>query len=256
MLHLILLLWTSVLKKDGTPKSSLIEIFKIIKVDSCDTEELNTFAQKNFLRPKGKERWEVPPSIYENKKRQLMPLLIDLGMIYGVYPKKKHYDYIIIHGALLSTMEKRIAFLEKIIPELTYQKIYFITGPRKLDKNIEIINCDTEDQAAQILINRSSLKGKIELVSATKFAGPRPTTKDTIEKWLETKPKSGTILAISNNPFIPFQDAVFKAVLKKEGWMKNKYNTLETVGPPATNFALNTLLDSLARTLYSELKAQ
>lgn len=57
----------------------------------------------------------------------------------------------------------------------------------------------------------------------------RPTTVDTLETWLSTLPKPGSIVAFSDNPYILYQHETMKPTLIKANWLKNG-GTLETVG--------------------------
>ncbi len=135
---------------------------------------------------------------------------------------------------------------------------------------------ETENDAARIIwdqmVSDKFLRDKILFVPALQTQeGKRPTTKDTIKQWLNSfhtfhkNPNSlspeyrsfwkdapdlykSRILAISNNPFIPYQDQVFKNTLAKEGF---EHASLETVGPeadPETLIAVH--LDNIARWLY------
>jgi hypothetical protein len=86
----------------------------------------------------------------------------------------------------------------------------------------------------------------------------RPTTVDTLETWLSTSPNPGSIVAFSDNPYIPYQHETMKPTLIKANWFKNG-GTLETVGLAYTfrdkeNVA--TLLDNVARYIYSILQVQ
>lgn len=74
----------------------------------------------------------------------------------------------------------------------------------------------------------------------------RPTTEDTIKKWLETNPSSGTCLAISNNPHIGYQHSVLKTYLPDEF-------KLETVGSSASlELPMAFYLGEMARWMYQE----
>ena len=75
----------------------------------------------------------------------------------------------------------------------------------------------------------------------------RPNTRDTINEWLQKyNPHNGSILAISNQPFIGYQDAVLRNILPK-GF------SIETVGcENLENETTTIILDSLARWIYHE----
>ncbi|MBS0185247.1 MAG: hypothetical protein JSS34_02685 [Proteobacteria bacterium] len=132
-----------------------------------------------------------------------------------------------------------------------------------------------ESDAARIiwdqLILNETLRNKILFIDAPCPQDyHRPTTKDTLTAWLtsfqqfQKKPsflplsyqtfwknapdiKKSSFLVISNNPFILYQDLVFRNFLQEKG-LGNVY--LETVGSKANdNVLLAVYLDNLARTL-------
>ena len=77
----------------------------------------------------------------------------------------------------------------------------------------------------------------------------RPTTPDTVLDWLKIKPHPGLCLAISNQPYVLYQDSVLKTVLPPSF-------TVETIGEKMdeTSYNVSLLLDNLARFLYQEAK--
>ncbi len=139
----------------------------------------------------------------------------------------------------------------------------------------------TESEAVRIIWDQmvfdETLRAKILFVDAPRpIDNHRPTTKDTLIMWLASLKvfqkdpnsvssadrsfwkdapdlKKENILAISNNPFIPYQDIVFKNFLKDEGF---KSIRLETVGDKADpNMFISIHLDNLARYLQVSLEA-
>ena len=77
----------------------------------------------------------------------------------------------------------------------------------------------------------------------------RPNTEDTVEEFLKLKPKPGSYLVISNQPFILRQHSVMKSLLPR-GFK------IETVGYGVKSDSLNIslILDAFARLLYQENK--
>jgi hypothetical protein len=75
----------------------------------------------------------------------------------------------------------------------------------------------------------------------------RPNTQDTIDEWLRSyNPQPGSILALSNQPYIGYQDAVLRKALPKTF-------DVETVGNACSNNTKSTvIIDSLARWIYNE----
>ncbi len=84
----------------------------------------------------------------------------------------------------------------------------------------------------------------------------RPTTADTVHSWLAQDPVPGSCLAISNQPFVCYQDTVIRTYLKD---LHSKFS-IETVGEGVSESERNDLkiavtLDAIARWLY-QLKVQ
>ena len=91
----------------------------------------------------------------------------------------------------------------------------------------------------------------------------RPNTKNTICQWLATGPQPGSCLVISTQPFIGYQEAIFKYILPSEF-------EIEAIGPGTNNrypnadldldnhntpFPLSVYLDNFAKwLLYEQLK--
>jgi hypothetical protein len=72
----------------------------------------------------------------------------------------------------------------------------------------------------------------------------RATTRDTIREWLSEKPIPGKCLAISNQPYVEYQQAVTVRLLPEDF-------SLEAVGPPIDGTpSVAILLDTLGRLLH------
>ncbi len=75
----------------------------------------------------------------------------------------------------------------------------------------------------------------------------RPNTQDTVNEWLKQNPQPTSILAISNQPVIGYQDAVLRRSFPPDF-------KIETVGDrDSKNRGISTILDSLARWIYNEV---
>ncbi|MBS0185246.1 MAG: hypothetical protein JSS34_02680 [Proteobacteria bacterium] len=297
--------YDGLVKQDGKPSYALQELFQALGYSSTNIFEMNTIAQRDFLRKAGQERWHMQEVSHDKEK--IFPILEKLGVIDAISPTPhmlKSVDYIFIHGATVGRMQNRVTyFLENVWPHLTREaqervKIIFLSGNRKLDTTLNeketLFNPDsseiqlrpdwqkpnrpieTENDAAQIiwdqLVPDKFLRDKVLFVSAPALKdGKRPTTKDTIKAWLKSFEsfqkdplsvsqkerlfwknapdlKAVQILAISNNPYIYYQDQVFRNALEEEGF---DHIFLETVGSKAeSDTLLAVYLDNIARWLY------
>jgi len=71
-------------KQDGTPSSTLLELFQALNYPTTDIFEMNSIAQREFLRKSGKERWQMEEVPYE--KQKIFPIVKKLGIINTVSP--------------------------------------------------------------------------------------------------------------------------------------------------------------------------
>jgi len=250
--------------------------------------------QQAWLRPAGVERFNMTDP-WAEKHDQIKPLCKQLGLIDPVMPAAKIYDYALVHGALVLAMRARIAFLVKLWQAgIRFKRVVILTGKRDLDPRAEPaaafedrkqqilpIRSDWqrgekplpqfESDAAAMIYDQAALPADmralpVDIIDAPKITTAsgdlaRPNTQSTVATWLATNPSPGLCLAITNQPFVGYQDAILKTVLPK-GF------TVETVGfgvptreelaavgggpAAATLDAASAWLDSLARWMYQE----
>ena len=242
-------LWGAVLGS-----GSLNAILTVVEKQKVSAVDIKKYTQENWIRRPHQERADMSENDrYIKCKDFIMHHLTKMGMINAVMPQKSHYDYVIIHGALMDTMQERIDFFKKIRPFVTYKQIVFLSGKRMLDpvKEKLAIECGlkTEAEGAGYLMLKNGFPNAV-IVDAVKFKGVRPNTQDTVDAWLETKPMPGKILAISNNPYVQRQDLILRHSVGKDF-------ELDTVGSKAKNGTLLAVFfDELARLIYAELTVE
>ena len=245
-----------------------------------DLTRLNSYAQKNFLRPKNVERWNVyDDKFIESHREIIIKTLDEFGFFKEVTPElDQTYENVLILGASVGRMRSRVAFFNKLVSKgLSFKNLYFLSGERPLDPKIEnesILFEPGPNQTFRESWQRPKKLPKTESDGARlawdQLMGPdekptfvdvpmnkdkRPSTGDTIHAWLEKNPTKGRTLVISNNPYIPYQHAVVLGALINEGFLNpNDMDFIRTVGTGTKpqNERLRVLLDNLARTLYSE----
>ncbi len=271
------------------PHPYLVELFTVLGLQHEGTaSHMSQVASENLRRKGTQERWEMQ-EIYQEKRDQLMPILEKLGVLYEVHPSLSYYDYILIHGALVPRMRDRLRFLDELWGKgLRAKKIVFLTSERPLHQDLEnndvLFNKDhssvlfredwvqyplspqTEADGAKLawdqVITHPSLRFKkvhyvVVPMIENKETGAlrRAHTGDTVEAWLDTDPKIGKYLAISNNPYISYQDQIMRNILRKKGYLEQGA-TLETVGPSADiSIPLAVHLDAVSQWLYREVDA-
>ena len=245
----------------------------------------NAICQSCFLRPAGKQRWEMEDA-YASMRKQLMPYFSTLRMTQTIYPDRTEYDVICINGSTVPVMRMYLTFLETLWTEFGVRapKIILLTGKRKLDpiRDSEALMFDDttagvtfrsdwkrtekmpeyESEAFRMLWDQMILNDALHNTEVVLIDAPekwnektqsytRPTTIDTVKAWLKTNPEPGKILSVSGNPFVQYQDATFRIELEKSGFMEEG-TTLETVGPARPSITSTAIyLDTIARWLYT-----
>jgi len=268
--------------KDGRPTEPLRKLLQVFDIKHDDTlKTIVDETQKVWLRPAGKERWEVE-LLHEDKRDQIMPILKEIGCIDEVFPSQEKYTYGVVLGALVSRVRSRFAFLLDLYKRgVRFDEVVFLGGERPLYPNQEpeelLLDPNnkelpfspdwqlkgelpkTETEMMQMVFDQAELpEGFAENVRVTFVDAPmqqkadgalrRPTTNDTIERWLEQNPAPGSCLFVSNQPYSGRQDSVARTYLPERF-------AIETVGSAAyKDLPIVTFLDSLARWLYQEKK--
>jgi hypothetical protein len=233
----------------ATLPDALLQRFEIPA--HLSSQELVQITQE-LWHQKGKERWEFEAK-FEEMREELTPVFEEMGYLKKVAPKQTSYDYVLVHGATLKSVQSRVSYLQKLIDQgLQVKQIVFLTGMRKLletEKTAPYL--EWESQMVEWVYDHSTLPRKIPVLfvnaPAKSVQGKivRPTTGDTIFEWLKKMPAPGSCLAISNQPFVPYQDAVVSNFLPPEF-------SLETAGEETAQWSVALVLDSIAKTLYEQ----
>ena len=264
--------------KNDKPIPPLTELLKLLSIKND-----GTFAQivavtqqeqpNGLLRPASKERWEIN-EITVNDKPRLQELFKQLKLIEQIIPQKKSYKYAVVLGATIHAIRRRLAYLLEMWHQgVRFETIVFLVGQRKIDPKIETdkdfsnrenghleiktewkLNASpqTETDIAQMVYEQSVLPDEWRTIPVFFIDTPetithhRPTTPDTIIFWLSKSPKPGSILAISDQPHIHYQDAVLRTYIPTSF-------TIETMGKKASHTILDAvILDALGRWIYQE----
>ncbi len=243
----------------GIPSQALIRLLDVLQVSHERTiESMVNATQKTLLRPAGAERWEAEDR-YGEKKPKLMPLFDQLGMIQKKVPSQQHYAYVVLLGSLYDNVKDRLLFLARAWDRgVRFDTLVLLGGQRPLlhdeQESLKALapsekplsETDMLKLAYHYLsIPQTMREVPVVFVDAPKPLGARrPTTSDTIAAWLSMQPISGSVLAVSSQPFIGYQDAVLHTFLPKDF-------VVETVGNNAREEVTTAVyLDTLARWLY------
>jgi len=213
--------------------------------------------QKHWLRPAGKERWEMPERFGDERKR-ILESVRKLGFVESVKPAQKRYNYAVVLGALESRVKMRIETLITAYNSgVRFDEIVFLTGQRQLEPSEQkSTGVKTETEMMKVVWKKLKVppamrKLPLNVVDA---AAPlfgivkalRPRTVDTAIAWRKQNPAPGKVLCVSNQPYVYFQDSVMKSAMPETF-------DIETIGDRADADASNAVyLDSLARFMFQE----
>ena len=276
---------SSILDKHGRPNPALCIILNELMILHDNT--LDTIVQATqaaWLRPAGKERWQITDPYSMQTYQTIKPHLEELGLVHAIKPMHKQYDYVLLLGATVESISRRIAHLTTLCNAgIDFKEVIILSGSRNLDETKETIEkllnnqyltfnneekirqdwakITTEIEMIQFIFSHARLPEKlaneikITFINAPKKqrtdgSWTRPTTNDTIQCWLEQNPKKGTCLAISDQPHVLYQQSVLATLLPA-------VFPVETIGKEAPKETkLTVFLDALTRLLYQEQQRQ
>ncbi|MDR0715581.1 MAG: hypothetical protein LBF25_02300 [Puniceicoccales bacterium] len=270
----------SLFTPDGELSDGCIALCKALEIEVTTPQEFNGCLQRCFLR-KGEERYK---DFNEKAKRNFGEFIAAcnfLGMSEKVLPRRDSYDYIVILGGDTEHMERKCSFLkselESILVNSPSAKIYFLTVARPLNFQVDFVDlrCElleeglklTEANAARLIwekfFGRSPLQCNFVDVKIDPISRKRPGTATMCRLLEEHACPPGAMLLISANPFIAYQDTVFRNIYEQKGWFASG-GSLETVGYGVdvdhycqrfgVNFVINVLLDTIAKRAFEEMK--
>ncbi len=223
---------------------SLEQAFPNRSKESELVQDLLTFVkelQNKFVIRTGKqERWEVSAVDWMvQNKNQLLEDLKVLGFVDDI-PAIKTTDAICILGGARSRMLNRLEYANSLLENGVESKaIILLSGERYLTKNIDGNEEElqglskkfalddwsklTEMHLLKDLYNSSLLYNKsinTYFIDTPSRDLPRPTTETTILElisWLKSHSEVQSIIFISNQPYVKYQEAIISAIFKENG---------------------------------------
>jgi len=198
---------------------------------------------------------------YEHLKNILMPLLREIGMINIIRPQQRHYDYAVVLGSRVATLRRRLSFLvDQFKAGVRFDSLVFLSGERVLPRaeqvELKALLPDgsevphDERMMVRAVYKHSSMPTAMRALPVTFIEAPpvpgqsRARTDDTINAWNRVKPVPGSVMAVSSQPYIGYQEAALHALLPSSF-------TIEGVGPASDESSIAVVLDSFARWLYA-----
>lgn len=266
------------LRDIGIPGTNLIEI---------DTALQARFFQKN---PDGspKERWELDKVQVNCPLQQLRAYLAACGFMMETQPSTRVYDYAAWPGALVtravvrlndlvSAWQKGVRWKQTIVfggkrplqadkesyekcceamqihPSHTYPKQSWDAQPPQNELEMMRWVCqNTMQPFSQEKITVPPVFVDAPMKPPVKEGGPpvRPTTEDTVQEWLRSNPKPGSVLLSSGAPYGMAMDEAFWMLLEPHGF------TVETFGHAAPDLPIENLMREVAGTVNRVRRAR
>lgn len=250
------------------------EIFQLLVLTDVTTDgtlaDIVAQTQKQWLRAPGSERWDIAGTA-SAADQEIYACLHKLAICQEVYPSGKHYEHVMILGALFDTMVQRMQYAIYLWNQgVRFNNIALLAGARPVvpaqGENQEALEkfcghaiehmAQTEADLINFVYENIDMPADMRAVPVQIIDVPmlqkadgtmrRPNTADTIEYWLNIKPQPGVVLAVSNQPYVEYQDAVLRTLLPIE-------YPVQTVGSKCVeDKKIGILLDTLARVLYQE----
>ncbi len=228
-------------------------------------------ANKSWGRKTGIERWELPETKVNNDERnKILNNLKVLGVKDVLEPSQKHYRYVLILGATVPRMQKRLAHFVALWEQgLRTDEIVFLTGQRllipEIDKIEELANAwlkqaptgtgygdiipQNETEAMKLLFQLMPLPEDLRKVKTTYIDTPRylldgiwqrPNTAMNAQHWQQHKPEPGTVLVFSNQPHAHYQYEALREHIPAE------FELEVTAAAAREDMPLSEYLDALA----------
>ena len=229
---------------------------------------LREITQQHWLRKPGSERWDQSDTDeMRSQHQEFIDLFGTLGILAAKNPKLKHYDHVLLMGALETRVRTRLEFF--LNKNITTNHFIVLGGKRTLIKETEATahrlgENPTEFEMMKAVIEEHTSKNpqttfaktnKVWVDTPMQKTGDgkkrRPNTADTVRYWQQQyQPKSGTILVVSNQPFVDYQHTMVVSNI----FNHNNF-TIETCGHQASSEEpISTVLDSLARWIFGDFK--
>lgn len=262
----------SIVYDDRSVNSLVLQLLDLTGVKHNGTlTDIVQQTQQQWLRKPGAERWDIESMTFQNEAK-IKDIFSSLGLIQEIKPSQNQYTYLLLLGALFGTMQKRFEYAIALWKSgVRFESIVLLGSARPAvadqgenvsaflalsgKETIENIP-STEAEMLQFIYQQSDMPQEMRELPVCMIDVPmlpksdgsmrRPTTADTIEWWLKTNPKTGICLAISNQPYVWYQQSVLKTLLPVE-------YSVETVGASGnSDISVMLMLDTIARILYQE----
>ena len=182
----------------------------------------------------GIERWNLIDTSDETRRAEIVQLCKEVGLFDGVALSRTYYPTVLVYGATLPAVQKRMEYLLELWDRgVRFDKVFFLA------------DLTTEYEMICKLVDETTFPPNFpprKVVFAQGGPGMRANTKDTLRAvQQDLKPP---VLAISTPMYVHYQQAAALSLLGKEYPIETYAK--ETGG---TQFKVPVLLDTLAKIL-------
>ena len=127
----------NLLTEDQKPSKPLLELLDLLDIKHDGSlKDIVEKTQTSWLRKADTERWHMKDT-YQHRDK-IFSLLDQIGVLNEVIPTKNSYNYLLLHGAAFSRIQKRLAEALKLWEKgIRFNKLVLLTGERPLDPEVE-----------------------------------------------------------------------------------------------------------------------
>jgi len=258
----------------GVVSQRILRLLELADVHANDSSlaSVVTATQAVWLRKPGQEYWHMKTLGDDVRAEAIRKECDQLHMLHEIKPARLQYEHALLLGATFETMVERMEYLIQCWNDgVRFNDIVLLAGARPASAEVREVEqafkeyagidhlphaIETETDMLLWIYQHCKMPEAMRQVPVVLVDIPmqmtknqtlrRPNTADTIHGWLEKSPAIGPVLAISNQPFVLYQESVLKTVLPSAF-------DLDVIGNKAEeNVEAGYLLDTLARILYQE----
>ena len=224
----------------GRPSEALLQILSLFGVCHDGSWKcIQEATEKAWLsHGRGTERWELEP-IKDFTPEKTYASFTSLEMTQTLFAEKMYYDYGVVLGATVQTVRQRFWFLKAEWERgVRFPILVILTGDRPLDPTVESEKAlidptnspypfragwcwdkelpQNETEMMRLVFDQLALPEAwrampVLFVDTPQPSGlKRPHTEHTLHHWLAMHPTPGSLLIVSNQPFVCRQNALLR----------------------------------------------
>ena len=246
--------------EENHPSQELLELLEVTKTRHKGTFKSILGAVEKAWSQGEKERWELD-NRHSKKKQHILSIAHRMGFFDDARASKDHYTYAGIKADLQNITIARLQFLiDEWKRGIRFDHLIFFAGFRKIDPRREPLAHhpsmpQTESDLALLIYDYIDMPDEMRALPVIFINAPaapgrtRATTASSTLKWVNSKPKPGSCLMVSSQPYVQYQHNIVSMFLPDD-------ISLETIGCKArTPPSPELILDIVAKTiLWSSIK--